>query len=118
MGLEISEVTFAPRVDGSYEPRRPSVLQGIALDEISQPDYIARLDQINETYQKLKHPITGEGIEVAVVNPEKLNENLILFPSTHFSSLTQNIGNAIELAARGAGRPNAAIAYVAYPGNG
>src|SRR5438045_6285207 len=39
-------------------------------------------------------------------------------PSTMYSSLTQNIGNALELAAQGAAAPNTARVYIAFPGNG
>ena len=80
--------------------------------------YKARLREINETYRTIRDKETGCAFEIAIVNEKQLKHGALLMPSTMFSSLTQNIGNAIELAAHGAVLPQVARVYVAFPGNG
>ncbi len=95
-----------------------SELKGLHEPDISKQAYFDRLDEINDTWGSIFDYMTGYEFETAVVNKQHIGENAILFLSTDFSSLTQNIGNAIELAANGAEKPNTAIIYVAFPGNG
>lgn len=114
MGLELDEVKYHRGAQGDYQ-----VVQHFLADlelppPISQAAYSERLDHINDTFRFIGRP----PVETAVVNPDKLSDRVILFPSTHFSSGSHNVGNMVELAARGAATPDSAIVYIAYPGNG
>lgn len=93
-------------------------LRGLHEPDVPYEAYKSRLVEINDTWSIIDDPETGDRFEIAVVNESSLPKDMVLFPSTDFSSLTQNVGNAIELAASGAEKPNTAIVYVAYPGNG
>ena len=117
MGLELERIDYHPTGYG-YEPSPPVKLSGIEKPSISHEAYLSKLDEINDSFRIIQDPYSERCFEVAVVNQHKLGEEAILFPSTHFSSLTQNPGNAIELAAHGAANPGAARIYVAYPGVG
>jgi hypothetical protein len=115
-GFELRSVGFEQDANGAYYPTPEEQLLGPRLQEhISEEEYVQRLGHINDTFEVLGGK---QKVEVAVVNPEKLSENVILFFSTSFSSLSQNVGNAVELARAGAVNPNAAIVYIGYPGNG
>jgi hypothetical protein len=117
MSLELQQVDYVER-DGAYEPTPPYQISGLVPPSIRHEDYLDRLDEINESWRIYKSPLSGRKFEVAVVNQDKLESEAVAFPSTHFSSLTQNPGNAIELAAHGAANPEVARIYVAYFGNG
>jgi hypothetical protein len=117
MGIELNKIDFRLTEHG-YEPGQAQVLHGLEKPQISESDYLARLDEINETWRIITDSSSGRQFEVAVVNQDKLDKDAVLFPSTQFSSLIQNPGNAIELAAHGAANPNAARIYIAYFGNG
>lgn len=88
------------------------------IHQIIEKEYRKRLQEINETYGIIHDRQTGHAFEIAYVNKNQLQNGAILMPSTMFSSLTQNIGNAIEFAAHGAAAPNDARVYLAFPGNG
>lgn len=90
----------------------------IPIPQISDEDFKKRLEEINETYRIIRDSRTGRAIEIAIVNKSCLMNGAILMPSTMFSSLTQNSGNAVELAAQGAAIPDVARVYIAFPGNG
>src|SRR5207248_939665 len=92
--------------------------RSMEIPQINDVDFKERLKEINETYQIIRDPITGHAFEMAIVNESQLKYGAILMSSTMFSSLTQNPGNAIELAAHGAATPNTARVYIAFPGNG
>src|SRR5260370_2917600 len=90
----------------------------IEIPQINDEDFKTRLREIQETYGTIRDNRTGRAFEIAIVNKNQLKNGAILMPSTMFSSLTQNIGNAIELAAHGAATPEVARVYIAFPGNG
>ncbi|HEY7125057.1 MAG TPA: hypothetical protein VH540_13980 [Ktedonobacterales bacterium] len=112
MLLKLEEITY--RDDGNPHPEEKSV----EVAQISDEDFKERLKEIHETYQIIHDRKTGRTFEIAIVNKRQLQHGAILFASTMFSSLTQNLGNAIELAAHGTATPNTARAYIAFPGNG
>jgi hypothetical protein len=101
---------------------------GLTTPETHRGAYLECLDDINQSFGVAADPETGLKFEVAAVNLQALRKaramgkeeeiNVVVFHSTDFSSLTQNIGNAIELAGMGAANPNTCYIYVAYPGNG
>jgi hypothetical protein len=86
--------------------------------EVDRSEYLARLEEINQTWRIVDDPKTGHKFEIATVNTDFLSKDAVLFPSTEYSSLTQNVGNAVELAASGADKPHVGIVYVASFGNG
>jgi hypothetical protein len=115
MAGEFTEVSFL-EVGNDYRSVARPVRLGHKQPVVEEEPYLDRLDEINETFRAL-----GNGThraEIALVNQDSASRELVLFPSTALSSLTQNAGNAIELAARGAANPNTAYLYVAFPGNG
>ena len=112
MGLEFKQIRY-PK-DG--EPMNES--KNIEIPHITEEDYKDRLKEINETYRIIHDSRTGHAFEIALVNASYVSNGAILMPSTMFSSLTQNVGNAVELAAHGAAVPKVTRVYVAFPGNG
>src|SRR5260370_29233966 len=78
------------------------VTKNLEIPEITEEGYKQRLKEINETYKIIHDSRTGRAFEIAIVNKSSLANGAILMPSTMFSSLTQNVGNAVELAAHGA----------------
>lgn len=116
MAGELREIRYVLTPDG-YEPS-PEMLaeQKTAPAEVTEQAYLSRLDEINETFQVLKDG--HHSLEIALVNSHAAGDQLVLFVSTSLSSLTQNPGNAIELAYRAAANPNTAYLYAAFPGNG
>lgn len=112
MGLEFKQIRY-PK-DG--EP--VNEYKNIEIPRITEKDYKDRLKEINETYRIIRDSRTGHAFEIAIVNASHVANGAILMPSTMFSSLTQNVGNAVELAAHGAALPEVARVYVAFPGNG
>lgn len=117
MAVELEKVGFEP-VNGRYEALPPQRLVGLMPPDIGEEAYLQRLDEINDSWRIITDPQTGRSFEIAIVNQDKLGKDVVLFPSTEFSSITQNPGNAIELAAHGAANPDAARLYVAFFGNG
>ena len=115
MASEFTEVSFLERGSG-YTPVEWPVRPAYEPPVIDEEAYLEKLDEINETFRGLGNG--DQRVEIALVNQEAAGRELVLFPSTALSSLTQNPGNAIELAARGTANPNTAYLYVAFPGNG
>jgi hypothetical protein len=113
---EIRSVTYS-QAWGEFHPDT-EVLHGLQSPQLDEDAYYKKLEDINSTFAIIRDPKTGLHFETGAVNPDKIQEQAVLFPSTHFSSLTHNVGNAIELALKGATNPNTAYIYVAYPGNG
>ncbi len=111
--LKIDQITYDK--DGS-----PVLLENKPLDipQVSEEEFTKRLHEISRTFKVIRDFKTGRAFEIAIVNEGELKNGAILMPSTMYSSLTQNIGNAIELAAQGAAAPNVARVYIAFPGNG
>lgn len=114
MAGEFTEVRFKPSNGGIEQIQGP--VEAAPLPEIDETHYIDKLLEINDSFRVLKQ--SGRSAEIALVNQYAAGIQLVIFPSTSLSSLTQNVGNAIELAARGAANPNTAFLYVAFPGNG
>ncbi len=110
--LEFDQITYGK--DGILVENKNK----IKTLRINEGDFQKRLTEINETYQIIRDSHTGRAFEIAIVNKHRLMDGAILMPSTSFSSLTQNRGNAIELAAHGAATSDAARVYVAFPGMG
>lgn len=112
MSLELTQIRYVEDGKPVFEKR--------SLDnpQIAEEDYKNRLREINETYRIIRDSQTGRAFEIAIVNKSRLVNGAILMPSTMFSSLTQNVGNAVELAAHGAALPDVARVYIAFPGNG
>ena len=101
-----------------YSESSGLVLPDTSISDFDHGDFIEKLDEINDTWRIIEDPSTGRKFETAVVNQEKLGSETALVTSTSFSSLTQNAGNAVELAVHGAANPGMARVYVAFPGNG
>lgn len=112
MDLQVEEVIYHNHGNQNIEDLRVTIPQIIASE------YKERLKEIRETYEIIRDSHTGRAFEIAIVNRNQLKNGAVLMPSTMFSSLTQNRGNAIELAAHGAASPHTARIYVAFPGNG
>jgi len=85
---------------------------------IDNEAYLTRLDEINDSWRIVKDPRTGMRFEIAIANQDFADKQALVFPSTEWSSLTQNIVNAEELAAQAAEKPHTARVYVAFFGNG
>src|SRR5438034_7597391 len=118
MNLQLDQITY--REDGNLSPEDKSteIPRIVEIPRINDGDFKERLKEINNTYQIIHDRQTGRAFEIAIVNESRLKYGAILMPSTMFSSLTQNPGNAIELAAHAAATPNTARVYIAFPGNG
>ena len=112
MDTQLEQITY--RDDG--DPVAADML--VAIPQVSETAYTERLREISNTYQIIHDNHSGRAFEMAIVNADKLKNGAILIPSTMFSSLTQNRGNAIELAAHGAANPDMARVYIAFPGMG
>lgn len=112
MNLQLEQITCHKDGDPVLESKT------IEIPQITEEDFKERLREISRTYRIIRDNQTGRAFEMAIVNESQLNNGAILMPSTMFSSLTQNRGNAIELAAHGAANPHMARVYVAFPGNG
>jgi hypothetical protein len=112
MGLELKQIQYPKNGKPVSESK------DIEVPRINDEDFKTRLKEINETYRIIRDSRTGRAFEIAIVNKSRLMNGAILMPSTMFSSLTQNAGNAIELAAHGAAIPDIARVYIAFPGNG
>lgn len=120
-GLTEVRFPFPERQDIPLEevPVEHSVLRGLPKPAVDRERYLACLREINEAYGIAVDTETGLHFEVTGVNLHQTGHgNDTLFPSTRFSSATQNIGNMIELAGAGSANPNTPFYYVAYPGNG
>jgi hypothetical protein len=87
--------------------------------DINEDDYNQAIEDINRTFRVLKDPETDQQFEIAEANlkvdPTKGFDAGL---STFTSSLTSNLGNAIELALQAASQPNRRRLYIASPGNG
>lgn len=82
-------------------------------------DYEQALDDINATWGVLIDPKTGKQFEHAIVNPEAdKSAGVDAELSTFTSSLSGNVGNAIELAQHGSLHPERQRLYLASFGNG
>lgn len=115
MDLNFEQIQYTFNGETVNESRNSKPLQ---VPQITDKEYKKRLQEINETYGIIRDRRTGRAFEIAYVNKSQLKNGAILMPSTMFSSLTQNTGNAIEFAAHGAAAPNEARVYIAFPGNG
>lgn len=114
---ELQGYRYEQRDDGTHAIESVQA-SGLQVPDFEPGAYSNRLDEINDSWRIIKDPKTGHKFEVAGVNLEHIGKDFVLFPSTEYSSLTQNIGNAVELAAHGAANPNTARVYVSYFGNG
>jgi len=86
---------------------------------INEEDYNRAIEDINKTFRVLKDPETGQQFEIAEANLQADPANGIdAGLSTYSSSLTTNLGNAIELALRSASHSDRRRLYIASPGNG
>lgn len=103
--------------DDDGKERQP-IPEDLSIPSFTEEDFKIRLKEINKTHKIIKDDYTGRAFEIAIVNENRLKDGVVLMPSTMFSSLTQNPGNAVELAAQGAATPHTARVYVAFPGNG
>src|SRR5260370_14640669 len=119
--------TFGNNV--SYEATRLSLRQAgvIHTDTIVIPrrqyinenDYNQAIEDINKTFRVLKDPETGQQFEIAEANLQAdPTKGFDAGLSTFTSSLTNNLGNAIELALRAASQLDHRRLYIGSPGNG
>lgn len=115
--IQLSQIDYE-LVGGRYKPtsRTPDTLRGLYPPEIDYEDLRERLTEANDSYEVITGS-TGRRYEVAVLNHAKLSSARILHPSTSFSSLYKNPGNALELALTATANPGAAYIYVASFGN-
>lgn len=116
MAGEYTKVEYRP-VPGGYEPVEQATGQEQDVQPIQESIYLEKLSEINDSFRILTGK-DGIRLETAIANGHAASNQLVLYPSTSLSSLTQNIGNAIELAHRAAANPNTAYLYAAFPGNG
>jgi|GEM_PF-6023970 len=112
--IQLEQIQYAQ----NGKPVNESTNIKLEVPQITDKEFKKRLQEINETYGIIRDRRTGRAFEIAYVNKSQLKNGAILMPSTMFSSLTQNKGNAIEFAAHGAATPNVARVYIAFPGNG
>jgi hypothetical protein len=86
---------------------------------INEDHYYQAIVDINRTFRVLKDPETDHQFEIAEVNLHAdSSKGVDAGLSTFTSSLTSNLGNAIELALRAASQPGRRRLYIASPGNG
>jgi hypothetical protein len=114
---ELLNIQYEQNADGVYIPLQ-SRTPDLQSPEVEERAFLAELTEINATWEVIKDEAEGRSFEIAVVNSDKLGDEVVLFPSTSFSSITHNAGNAIELAANGAANPDAARIYIAHAGSG
>ncbi|HVV67070.1 MAG TPA: hypothetical protein VHB72_03300 [Candidatus Saccharimonadales bacterium] len=121
-GLTTVRFPFPEQADIPLEevPVEHSVLRGMPKPQPDRKLYLECFEEINDEYGIAVDDETGLQVEVTGVNLGRIKEGkkAVLFPSTRFSSATQNIGNMIELAGTGSANPNTPFYYVGYPGNG
>jgi hypothetical protein len=117
--IALTQVDYQPSPDG-YEiiASDPSDSHGLYAPDpdIIYEDLQKRLEEGNDTYEIIHGP-SGRNYEIAIFNPAKLAVARILRPSTSFSSLYKNPGNALEIALSAAANPGAAHIYIASFGN-
>jgi len=113
----------------SYEATRLSLQQAGVIHTdtiviprypyINEDDYNQAIEDINKTFRVLKDSETGQQFEIAEANLQAdPTKGVDAGLSTFTSSLTSNLGNAIELAQRAASQPDHWRLYIASPGNG
>lgn len=115
MSFEIEQIQYIYNAGIVNKSRN---IKQLEFYQIIDKEYRRCLQEISETYGIIRDRRTGHAFEIAYVNKSQLKNGAILMPSTMFSSLTQNIGNAVEFAAHGAAAPKEARVYIAFPGNG
>lgn len=114
----MSEIQLG-QVDYSYSAETnlaiagvPQRLRGLQVPMLQYDDLLAVMKQANDSYDIIKGP-SGSQYEVAVFGTGPI----MLKPSTSFSSLYKNPGNALETAVEAAMNPGVSIVYVASLGN-
>lgn len=86
---------------------------------IEQEAYDAALAKLNNGLEVIVDPVTGKQFEVGILNEEAGDaEDADAEISTYSSSLSGNIGNAVEFAEHSATQPNRMRIYIANMGNG
>ena len=86
---------------------------------INENDYYQSLDDMNRTFRVLQDLETRQRFEIAEANLQAdPTQGVDAALSTFTSSLTGNLGNAIEFALRAASQPVHRRLYIASPGNG
>src|SRR4051812_22144136 len=63
---------------------------------INRDDYLTALDDLNHSVKNIEDPLTGKKFEIGVTNISGDGETVDAEISTFTSSITGNIGNAIE----------------------
>lgn len=91
------------------------VAQRVSLTEDA---YHKALEDVNSTFRVEEDKQSGKSFEIAIVNPGASSGFADVELSTYSSSISGNIGNAIEFAEHAALNPARARIYVASFGNG
>lgn len=121
-GLTTVRFSFPEQADIPLEevPVEHSVLRGLPKPQANRELYLDCLREANDAYGIAVDDETGLQVEVTGVNLDRIEDGkeAVLFPSTRFSSATQNIGNMIELAGTGSANPNTPFLFASYFGNG
>ncbi len=81
-------------------------------------DYDSALHDISGSFRVVTDEQTGKTFEIAVANADATSDTVDAEISTFNSSISNNIGNAIEFALHAASHPDRRRVYIASPGNG
>lgn len=85
---------------------------------IHEDNYQHALDDINRTFRVYEDKASGKHFEIAIANTDSDDETIDAEQSTFSSSISNNIGNAVEFAMHAAANPERRRIYIASYGNG
>jgi hypothetical protein len=105
MSLALDKYQYERReFDGLYLATVPIPVTGGPSPNPTYEDFIAGAEELNDSYHVVRHKETGLHIGVGIVNADKAET--VWIPSTSFSDIVMNPGNAAEviLSAKATGR--------------
>lgn len=115
--FEATRITMsgATGQDSSHAPASIISLERASID---RGNYLQALEDVNKSWQVLIDPKTGKQFEIALANLGVEFEEVDAELSTFTSSISGNIGNAVEFAEHSALHPYRKRLYIASFGNG
>ena len=115
--IEFERIQYS-KEGSEYVPASPVRPAGLQTVPYSKEDVLERFPGIDRSFAIVSDKETSLSLELAIVNPEFIDQEFTGFGSTFGSALTINDGNTKELGMHGAEQPHVAMAYFAHPGAG
>ena len=123
MVRDMETYTYGNSPEFTFETMRPGrpIERGEVTVErahVGWDAYHTALEDINATFRVVTDEVTGQSFEIAVANQQATDDTVDAEISTFNSSISNNIGNAVEFAMHAASHPDRRRVYIASPGNG